>query len=110
MTQLSTLDFPAEEAIRKITQQLEQAGLKVSRSFDLRSARTVETACTCVHHVDDCDCDLVMLLVYGQESLYPVTLVVHSHNGRSWLSLVDEMGELPSKKVKDAIRRAVIIP
>ncbi len=95
MTQLSTIDFPAVEAVRWVTQQLELAGLQVTRSFNLRSARTVETGCTCEHHADNCDCDLVVLLVYSEKSPYPITLVAHSHNGRTWLSLVDGMGERP---------------
>ncbi|MFQ5433268.1 MAG: hypothetical protein ACE5FD_00155 [Anaerolineae bacterium] len=110
MTQLSTLDCSAKEAIRWVTQQIEAAGLQVSRSFDLRSARTVETGCTCAHHDGNCDCDLVVLLVYGQESRYPVTLVAHSHDGRTWLSLADGMGERPSKKVEATIRKAVVVP
>jgi hypothetical protein len=104
MTQLATLDFPSEEATRWVTLQLELAGLQVSRSFNLRSARTVETGCTCGHQPDNCDCDLVVFLVYGSNSLYPVSLVAHSHDGRTWLSLVDGMGERPSPALSHQIK------
>jgi hypothetical protein len=108
MTQLSTIACAADEAIQQVTQQLEQAGLQVSRSFDLRSARAVEIDCTCAHQSDNCDCTMVVLLVYGQESRYPITLVVHSHNGRTWLSLSNGMGERTTAKIKLQIKSAVV--
>lgn len=109
MTQLATLDFPAEKATRWVTQQLELVGLQVSRSFNLRSARMVETGCTCGHDADNCDCDLIVLLVYSEKSPYPVSLVAHSHDGCTWLSLVDGMGERPSSTLRLQIKSALSV-
>jgi hypothetical protein len=38
--------------------------------------------------MEACDCQMVVLLVYGKENL-PVSLVAHGHNGQTWFSLVE---------------------
>jgi hypothetical protein len=109
MTQLLTRNQPSTEAINWFTSRLIQAGLKVSRSFDLRTAMTESTPCTCQHHANNCDCDLVVLLVYGTER-HPATIVAHSHNGRTWFSLSDNPGDRPSSEIDLKVRTALTIP
>lgn len=65
------------------------AGLRVEQSFDLRSALADVPACTCPHHgTSRCDCQYNVLLVYGQAGV-PVSVIVHGHDARSWITLVD---------------------
>ncbi len=106
MAQLLTLNQPGTEAVSRFTRLLTQTGLKVSRSFDLRAALAADTPCTCPHHADNCDCDLVMLLVYGDER-QPATVVAHSHHGCTWLSLADGPGERPSPDLSRRIMMAL---
>jgi len=109
MTQLLTLNQSSTEAVNRFTRLLAQAGLHVSRSFDLRAALAADTPCTCPHHAGNCDCDMVVLLVYGTEQR-PATIVAHSHNGRTWLSLADGPGERPSPELSMKIKTALAEP
>src|SRR5512133_2579277 len=71
---------------------MQQSGLQVIRTFDLHETRVGETTCSCPNHgTEACDCQMVVLLVYGKENL-PVSLVAHGHNGQTWFSLVEFMG------------------
>lgn len=64
---------------------LETAGLRVQKSFDLQSACASLSDSTCPHHGSaPCDCQLIVLLVYGAGSR-PVSLILHSHRGQSEL-------------------------
>lgn len=72
------------------------ARLQVLRSFDLQVAKAVHIHCGCPHHgTEQCDCQLVMLLVYGHGET-PVTLVVHGHDGHTRFAIVDTHSENPS--------------
>ena len=74
-----------ETVARQATQNLEAAGLRVVRSFDLRSACASITENVCPHHgTAPCDCQLVVLLVYGTGTA-PVSLMFHSHQGQTEL-------------------------
>ncbi|HRQ41593.1 MAG TPA: hypothetical protein PLD25_27045 [Chloroflexota bacterium] len=106
MTELLTLNQPAIEAVNRVTRLLAQTGLEVWRSFDLRAALAADTPCTCPHHAGNCDCDMVVLLVYGEERR-PATVVAHSHNGRTWLSLADGPEERPSPNLSHRIMAAL---
>ncbi len=108
MAQLLTLNQPSAEAVNWFIRLLAQTGLHVSRSFDLRAALAADTPCTCPHHAGNCDCDMVVLLVYGTEQR-PATVVAHSHNGRTWLSLVDDGEDRPSSAFKLQIKAALAV-
>ena len=87
--QLMTIQANCDEATTQAAQLLSGAGLQVVRSFDLRSARMAHAECTCPHHgTGQCTCQFVVLLVYGRSGA-PMSLVVHGHDGQTWLSLVD---------------------
>lgn len=106
MTQLLTINRTGSETIQWVTAALMQAGLQVSQSFDLRSVRDAFTACTCEHKADTCDCDMAILLVYGAVSR-PATIMVHSRNGRTWLSLVDTFGQRAPAALEKTILQTV---
>ena len=107
MAQMLTFEYPSGETVRRITKALAHADLQVATSFDLRTARAAHAECTCPHHgTVDCDCQMVVLLVYGPDAL-PATLLVHSSNGRSWLSLTDFPGQRPTPSLRAAILRAL---
>jgi len=77
------------EAVAEIMQQLVSANLQVLRTFDLQMSRTTFTQCTCPNHgTEQCDCQLVVLLVY-RDKLPPTSLVAHGHDGKTWFALVD---------------------
>ena len=106
MTQLITTNRNGSETIQWVTAALMQAGLQVSQSFDLRSVRDAFTTCTCEHQADTCDCDMAILLVYGPAEK-PATIMAHSRNGRTWLSLVDTYGQRAPAALEKTIVQTV---
>jgi len=110
VSQLLTIKYTCDEAVQWASESLENAGLRVANSFNLQSARTAAYPCTCPHHdTADCDCQMVVLLVYGSDNR-PATLVAHGHDGQTWLSLVETPEQRPSPQLKEAIERALISP
>ena len=92
---ISLAIFPAshQTVISWINQQLNALGLAIETSFNLQSARTAHPDCTCPHHgAAQCDCQIMILLVYeGQDA--PVTLVVHSQDGWTYLTMTDALSD-----------------
>lgn len=84
-----------ETVVRQVTQNLEGTGLRVVRSFDLRSACASFTDNICPHHgTAPCDCQLVILLIYGAGA--PVSLILHSHRGQTELQWDEAPDARPS--------------
>ena len=85
---LNTFATNHEAAISWIDQELLAQGLIVKPSFDLRAAKSAQKECTCPHHgTNQCDCQIVVLLVYG-ENEGPISLIVHSQDGKTYLSIM----------------------
>ncbi len=107
-TPLITLQIDWETALDRAIGSLEEAGLQVVRSFDLRVARAVHANCACPHHgTEQCDCQMVVLLIYDQQKP-PFTLVAHSHDGRTNFVLVDSPQKGADQETETAIRRALV--
>ena len=86
-TPLLTLAQSHEEAISDVTLNLRSNGLQVVRSFDLQSACASYPGQLCPHHQEEvCDCQLVVLLIYGGVS-QPVSLIAHSNDGITQIGL-----------------------
>jgi hypothetical protein len=86
------LQQSCKAALPSVVEHLCRSGLQVIPTFDLHQTRMVETGCTCPHHgTAECDCQMVVLLVYGKES-QPATLVVHGHAGETSFSMVEFPG------------------
>lgn len=105
---LHTFSGNSECAVRWVTQCLTAAGLRVVRSFDLQSACASFTDNTCPHHgASHCDCQLVVLLVYGAE-VTPASLILHNHRDKTEIQL-DEAPEAGySRDLIDHIRLVVL--
>jgi hypothetical protein len=104
---LLTLDLASEEALRIVAQRLSRAGLRPLRTFDLQGARLAAGDCLCPRHgTAACDCRLVVLLVYGGGST-PATLLLHSNDGRTWLSMIDNPSQAPDAGLALHIGRAL---
>jgi len=104
--ELLTLQSDSQIAIEQSIRQLNRAGLQVLRSFDLKVARGAHVGCTCPHHgTDQCDCQLVVLLVYQQDSP-PATLVVHGYDRQTQVVLVDTPDQRPNPQLVNSIMQA----
>ncbi len=103
-----TMEEPYDQALAEVTRQLGGCGLRVMITFELQAARQMDTGCTCPHHgTDQCDCRLGVLLVYDQ-GVQPASLLAHSHEGKTWFSLVDTPRQPVEPGLSEAIRRILI--
>ncbi len=105
-----TIEKPGEETISWTIQQLENAGLRAIRTFDLREARLSHPDCPCPHHgTQACDCQISVLLIYhsGQS---PASLLVHSFQETTWLYFVDTPEQPVDQSLDLLIRETLTQP
>ena len=101
------LNSDCTAAVDQLIQSLERAGFQIMPSFDLQAARITRLDCSCPYHgTDRCDCQMVVLLVYGQDSS-PITLVAHGYNGQTRIAMVDTPGMQRSSHMVDEINLAL---
>jgi hypothetical protein len=87
MSPFLTVSRTCDQTLPQVIQELHQAGLRSVQTFDLHIARAAVHDCSCPHHgTDQCDCQMLVLLVYGSTT-EPVTLILHGNNGQTWLSI-----------------------
>ena len=85
---LNTFATSYDGVFNWINQQLNKTGLVVKPSFDLQTAKSAHIDCSCPHHgTSNCDCQVVVLLVYSEDE-GPISLVVHSQDGYSYVSMM----------------------
>ena len=108
-TYLLTLNLDTEQAVEQVTRRLTADGLQVMRSFDLQTARSTHTNCTCPNHgTAECDCQMVVLLVYDKRGK-PLTLMAHSQDGQTQFELVDSPQQRPQRMIKAAVLQVLAL-
>ncbi|SRR6266487_2280761 len=91
---------PCADTLQWAKKQLSQANLRLVQTFDLQAARIGLHDCSCPNHgTEECDCQMVILLVYGRTAEEPVTMILHGSNGQTWLSIDDSQGQADAKLV-----------
>lgn len=96
------------DAIEWIREQFTIAGLQVVRTFDLQVARKTNMQCPFPNHdSDQCDCQMVVLLVY-KPGYHPISIVAHGYDGQTWFSIVDSPQQRADPKIEAAIRHALV--
>ena len=107
LTPFLSLDYPSDKSLVWLKDQLATANLRVVQTFDLHSARHVLEDCPCPHHgTDQCDCQMVVLLVYASAA-EPATLILHGNDGQTWLSTVESPNQKTNARRVTAIRNAL---
>ena len=105
-----TLDLDCNDAVALLTQSLEEHGLYVHRSFDLRSAREMlrdPDNCPCPNHgTSYCECQYIVLLI-GRMNEIPVSLVAHGHDGLTILSFDQSHPASAEARVLDSVRSVI---
>ena len=92
-----------------LNHDLVQSHLHVAQTFDLHAVRLGMEDCLCPNHgTNDCDCQMVVLLVYGKE-VEPATLVLHGNDDRTWISLVDNCVQKANPVIQTSIEQALRI-
>ena len=110
MAHISTflsVDACWEKALHSIQISLSQSGFSTVQTFNLQAARLSlpESGCP-THGTEACDCQLVVLLVYG-EPAEPATLVLHGNHAKTWLSIPESTPPVPHPGLIGAIRKAL---
>lgn len=100
-----TVHQTCDQTLPWVNQQLLKVGLRSVQTFDLHTARAALHNCECPHHgTDQCDCQMVILLVYGKME-EPATLILHGNDGTTWLSISASVK--PNHDLDAQIRRAL---
>jgi hypothetical protein len=110
-----SINQPCDETLQWAKGQLSQSNLRAVQTFDLQAARAALPDCSCPNHgTDKCDCQMVVLLVYGKAedvstplNTSPVTLILHGNNGQTWFSIADNVQQISDKKLADEIRQVL---
>lgn len=93
------------KAYQLTSEWLQEAGLRLVRTFDLHTVRSGMDGCSCPHHgTEDCDCQLMVLLVYkvGER---PVTLILHGEGDSTWFTTADAPASGDNSALSVEIRR-----
>ena len=103
------VDLPCDMALQAAKKKLLQGGLRALQTFDLHTARHTQQDYPCPHHgTADCDCQMVVLMVYG-ESAEPVPLILHGSDGQTRFSIADDPSQRIDKKLVASIKEALDI-
>jgi hypothetical protein len=104
-----TMNHSCDKTLQWTKKQLAQDGLLAVQTFDLHTARVGLHDCSCPNHgTDECDCQMVILLVYGKD-LDPVTLILHGSNGQTWLSISDSPSQGANIELTATIQKTLEI-
>jgi len=99
-----SINYSCETVLQWTIKQLTQAGLNAVLTFDLHVARAGLHDCPCPNHgTDECDCQLVVLMVYGDTDM-PETLILHGNGEKTWLSISDAPGSNATDPFGDIIK------
>jgi hypothetical protein len=104
---LLSIPKSCEAALPHVLDALQLAGLQTVRSFDLKVARSLHSDCICPNHgTEKCDCQLVVVLVYGHDSP-PATLIAHGRDRQTQFHLVDSPQQHPEPVLELSIRQTL---
>jgi hypothetical protein len=101
-----SINHSCDEALQWSKQLLSLADLRAVQTFDLHTARLAMYDCPCPNHgTEECDCQMVVLLVYGKVA-EPATLILHGHDGQTWVSIANNPQQRTDAKLNNSIRQA----
>lgn len=104
---LMRVDCSCGETMRRMQRSFANRGFRVLATFDLREARSSLEDCPCPYHgAADCDCQMVVLLVYG-EGTAPTALTLHGNDGETLISLSDDPAREPHPLIRAVVEEVV---
>lgn len=108
MSNTVLLNTDSETAAQIVTAILTRQGYHVLRSFDLRSALVAhpKRVCPC-HGTSPCNCQFVVLLVYGRAAR-PVVVIAHGHDQETSLQIVSDLQERPDPDLAGEVMAAIV--
>ena len=104
-----TLNVNSNVAVKRVSERLSADGMQVIRSFDLQTAKDAHENCTCPHHgEDECDCQLVVILVYDDQGTL-LKIVAHSKDKKTHFALIDPPDNDRERKMKIKLLQALAL-
>jgi hypothetical protein len=104
-----TVDLPCDMALQAAKKKLSQGGLRALQTFDLHTARLTQQDCPCPNHgTAECDCQMIVLMVYGQTS-DPATLILHGSDGQTRFSIADDPSQRRDRRLVTSIKEVLEI-
>jgi hypothetical protein len=104
-----TVDLPCEVSLQAAKKKLSQTGLRALQTFDLHTARHTQQDCPCPNHgTADCDCQMIVLMVYG-ETPEPAALILHGSDGQTRFSIADDPSQRTDRRLVASIKEALDI-
>jgi len=101
------VDMPCDMALQVAKKKLSRTGLRALQTFDLHTVRHIQQDCPCPNHgTADCDCQMVVLMVYG-ETPEPATLILHGSDGQTRFSIADDPSQRADRKLVVSIKEAL---
>lgn len=108
MNERMVIHFGCDVVVKTVRLNLAGQGMTTVRSFDLRSALAAHSDCPCPHHgTAGCDCQFVVLLVYGQANR-PVVVTIHGHDGRTEMRIVDDAVSPADPRLAEQVAAALL--
>src|SRR5512139_2932632 len=105
-----SISSPCEKTLHWTKKCLARVGLRAVQTFDLHAVRAGMHDCPCPNHGrQDCDCQMVVLLVYGDVET-PASLILHGNEGQTWLSIADEPRQRADPELLAVIKQALDAP
>jgi len=102
------LDQSREQTEAWVKEKLTSAGFRIVPTFDLQVARSAHPHCPCPHHgTDECNCQLVVLLVYGKQD-DPATLAIHGQDHKTWISLAAPIETRSHQNLESSVRHMLV--
>ena len=96
------------QVLTLVNEKLTVAGFRTVQTFNLQTARLAHLECQCPHHgTSDCNCQMVILLVYGKQE-DPATLIIHSQDEKTGVSLSGPSGDHAAQNLGSTIRRVLV--
>lgn len=107
LSSLFQINLPLNRACEAVKEMLESKGWAYAQTFDLQVARASHPECPCPFHgTARCDCQMLIIVIYAPEH-EPMTLTLHGHENRTWVSLAALDGQdLDSEMTRD-LRRSL---
>ena len=103
-----TVEQNSEQTLRLVSETLTEAGFRAVQTFDLQTARRAHLECQCPNHgTTNCNCQLVVLLVYGKQDDL-ATLILHSEEGTTGISLATPASEQDTQNLGGIIRHTLM--
>jgi hypothetical protein len=108
-TPFLVLNSDCGNSAKWLINQLASANLTVLRTFNSNDVRSTSTECLCPHHgTSQCNCQIMIFLVYQRGHASPVSLVVHGYDQFTLFYVVDTPQQRADPALESLIHNVLV--